>query len=253
MKKILSLIIFLGCISTTVFSQESDKSEKASPKSLMSSYYKDNFNPFEKNNMYVSLVMSLKSETVKNKPEGLETIIDGKSTDYSFGISTGYYFSDNFAAALGFDFGQSEFSGLVLSRNDTINKKSLTDNYSLTPTLRSSIPLVPSQRLSIYVDLGFGFGWGNTVTRDENSNGTISKSYADNFSFGVGINPGIVFFVMENFAMEIGVNLVGYNYSQSTVTQDEDMEYIDETHEINFKLNLLKLNLALSYYIGTKK
>ena len=251
MKNFILLLIFSGILFTG-YSQETSISKKNSPKSLMSSYYKDDFKPFKKNNWYVSFIMSLKKETLKNEPYKLESIIDGSSIDYSLGFGTGYYFSDNFAAGLGFDFGQSEFNGFVLVKNDTINKMSLTDSYRLTPRLRSSIPLVASNRLSVFIDIGVGFGWGNTVTRDEYDNGTISKSYADNLSFGVGINPGVTFFVMENISLEAGLNLIGYNYDRTIVTEDAGEESIDETHEVDFKLNLLKLNLGLTYYIITK-
>jgi len=218
----------------------------------MSSYYNENFEPFAKKNWYATLNMSLKGEDLTNEPHFSKDVLDGKSTIYKIVVGTGYYFSDNFAAGLGFSFGENRFTGDVIDRNDTIYSNSLTYDYSLSPLLRSSIPVVPNKRLSLYVDLGFSFGWGNTASRDEYYSGMISKSYADNFSFGAGVAAGVTFFIMESFAVELGLPIVGYYYTMSKNTVDEEAEAIDRSHEVAFELDLLGINLGLTYYIGTK-
>lgn len=250
MKQHLFILILAWMMAMPGFGQDSSFEE--SPRSLFSSYYNENFTPFKKGNYYVTLNMSLSSETLQNTTKSFVTIIDGKDSYYNIGVGTGYYFSDNFAGGIGFVFGESIFDGTLLRNNDTVQNNSVTTDFKLTPLLRSSIPLVPNQRLSVYIDMVIGVGWGSTVSRETKNNETVSKSYAHNFGFGVGVNPGLTFFVIQNFALEIGVNLVGYQYQQSKEVENDGPESISRSNDINFSIDLLQLQLALTYYIGTK-
>lgn len=252
LKNILLFFTFM-LVCTALFAQEDNDKSKDDPKSLMSTYYNDNFSPFQKGNYFVTFTVSLNSDDYNNASYQFQNVIQGESGDYSLKLTGGYYFSDNFAGSLGFQYGNTNFDGTVLKLRDTINKKSLTKSYTINPSLRSSIPLVKNQRLSLYVDMGFGIGWGNTVSRNYNDVETLEKTYADNFSFGVGISPGVTYFVMENFAMEVGLNILGYNYSKSTSTENDGPDSIVKSQSIDFNLDLLSLKLALAYYIGTKK
>jgi len=254
--KFILLIMLLGFGTLTGFGQ--DNTESNDLRSLMLTYYDEDFKPFKKRNWYTSFEMALKKEDLINEPQILENVIDGHSSNYEIGLSTGYYFNDNYAAGIGFHFAQSKFNGDVigstlLSRNDTINKNSQTDHYSISPRLRSSIPLTANKRLNVFIDLGFSLGWGNTVTRDFSTNGNISKSYAENFSLGAGISPGVTFFAMQNFAIELGLSLIGYNYNRSNVTRDDLPESTDVKQGIDFNLSLLRLDVALTYYFISKK
>lgn len=248
------IVSFCLCIIFYTTNAQEDKDEnKDNPKSLMSTYYNNNFTPFQKGNSFVNFTVSLNSDDYTNASYQFQNVIQGESGDYSIKLTGGYYFSDNFAGSLGFQYGNTNFDGTVLKLHDTINKKSLTKSYTINPSLRSSIPLVKNQRLSLYVDMGFGIGWGNTVSRNYNNDETLEKTFADNFSFGIGISPGVTYFVMENFAMEIGLNILGYNYDKSTSTENDGPESIVKNQSIDFNLDLLSLKLALAYYIGTKK
>ena len=70
----------------------------------------------------------------------------------------------------------------------------------------------------------------------------------------MGIKPGVTFFVMENFALEIGLEILGYNYcSRKTNFNDDNPDEKYSYHIINFDLSLSNLQLSLAYYIGVKK
>ena len=64
-----------------------------------------------------------------------------KSIGEEIVMSTGYYFSDNYAGGIGFNFSESQFNGdvqgtTILSRSDTINKNSISNQYSILPHLQ---------------------------------------------------------------------------------------------------------------------
>jgi hypothetical protein len=90
--------------------------EADDPKSLMSSYYNDGFEPFGKKNWFASFSMSLKNEDQSNVEQTFQTVLDGRNENYDIKLSAGYYFTDNFAATVGFEYIESKFIGNTISR-----------------------------------------------------------------------------------------------------------------------------------------
>ena len=220
----------------------------------MSTYYNDNFNPFQKSNWFVAFSMSLNNEKFENSEYRFEKITEGNKEKYELDLRAGYYFNDYFAGSLGFIIGGDSFERRVPKLIGFTDRSSTTQTVGISPALRSSIPVLPNQRLNLYVDLGFDFNWGKTNVDDIENEAIILSNVSDNFDFGVGIKPGVTFFVMENFALEIGLEILGYNYSSIKTNFDDESPYEKySSHSIDFDLSLSTLHLSLSYYIGVKK
>ena len=227
--------------------------DESNAKELMSTYYNEDFNPFNKKNFYATFSMSLKSKDITYEEKLLETVLSGKTENYDISLGAGYFFSDYFSFKADFNFGQEKENSTVLKLFDSINVNSLNTNYSISPALRASIPIVPNKRLNLFFEVGVDFGWGNTVERDFYQDGTITKSFSDNYSFGVGADAGVTLFVLQIFSLELGLNVVGYNYDRDIIKENDLPESRIDSHEVDFKLNLLSINMALTYYIGAKK
>ncbi|TAJ12378.1 hypothetical protein DMA11_13035 [Marinilabiliaceae bacterium JC017] len=80
----------------------------------------------------------------------------------------------------------------------------------------------------------------------------INKTYASVVTFDIGVSPGIIFFAMENFAFEMGLNLIGYQLEYKETDKNDSEKSSSLTQNVNFKLNLLSLNFGLAYYFGAK-
>lgn len=245
--KILLLLLFF---SSTIFAQKIE--EKEDPKSLMSSYYDNDFNPFKEGNWMVSYNMSFKKEDYQNSNLNFENVINGTRKQSNYQIGGAYFFSDNFAGKLGFVVGRETFEGKIGKTLDTINRTSNSKSYAIAPSLRSAIPLSANQRLSLFVDLTTQFGWGDTEHNERGKFGDNEKSYSDEYLFGAGIKSGLTFFAMQNFAVEVGLDILSYKYTSSKTNNFDEPESKYETHEVDFSIDLLSLNLALTYYIGAK-
>lgn len=98
-----------------------------------------------------------------------------------------------------------------------------------------------------------GFGWGNTDLTNTGRFNPTEESTAKDFSFGVGVLGGLTFFAMENFAIEIGLDILSYKYAANTTYDYDEPESKNDSSTIDFSLDLLSLDLALTYYIGSKK
>lgn len=228
------------------------KDSTYSPYELISSYYNTDFKPFKKRNVYLGLALALEDRKVQNANNIIETVLDGDRTSYNIKLTGGYYIGNYVMVGIGTSYNQNKFSGTVLRDSDTIQSKSITRGYAITPYFRSSVPLTSNERLSFYTEIGLTFGGGNTLTRDTKNIDQIDKAYTENFNFRIGLSPGITFFAMENFALEVGLDVLGYELNSTKTTKNDVEESSKVRQNIDFNINLLTLKLGLAYYFGRK-
>lgn len=226
------------------------KDSTYSPYQLLSSYYDTEFKPFKKRNVYLGMALSFEDRKVENANNIIETVLDGDRTNYDITLKGGYYIGNYAMAGIGANYNQNKFSGTVLRDSDTIQSKSITRGYAITPYFRSTVPLTSNERLSFYTELGVTFGGGNTLTRDIKNLDQIDKVYTTNFNFRIGLSPGITFFAMENFALEVGLDVLGYELNSSKTTKNDIEESSKVRQNVDFNINILSLNIGLAYYFG---
>jgi len=233
------------------FAQDSKMKD---PYELMSHYYQDGFNPFQKGNAYVGFAFSLTDQTLQNQSRLFDKVLDGQDFNYDLTLRGGYLLRDFFMVGGNFIYRRDKFTGTIVQDSDTINRERITSIGTVAPTIKTYFPLTKNNRLSFFNEIGIGFGFGNSVSRDTRNNDEITKSYTDEFNFTAGISPGITFFAIENFAFEVQLtNLIGYELNVSNKNTNELEESRVTTHNVNFNINLLALNLGLAYYFGAKK
>jgi len=149
---------------------------------------------------------------------------------------------------LNLEYNEMRFTGTLFQDPDTVESNSITRGYTITPNLRTSLPLTATERLSFFVMIGLEFGMSNTLDQDEEYIDQFTRTYSTMYSAGVGVSPGITFFAMENFAFEVQLNILGYQIS-ITDTDTKGLEPGREVDQnLNFKIDLLTLELGLAYY-----
>ncbi|PWK19659.1 hypothetical protein [Xanthomarina spongicola] len=244
------IVVFLVFSSELTWSQTKNKEKDSTytPYELLTSYYTNTFKPFQKKNIYVGLSLALEDRQSENINVLVGTILDGDRTKYDINLKSGYYIGNYVMAGVNFNYFQDKFSGLTLKDSDSIQSNSLTRSYAVTPNLRSSVPLTENERLSFFTDIGLTFGGGNTVTKDVKNIDEVDKSYTKNFNFRVGISPGVTFFVMENFAFEIQLDLLGYELNSSKTTVNDIDQSSKTRQNIDLNIDILSMQLGLAYY-----
>jgi len=253
MKNFFKIILVCLLLSPQLFWSQKTKTEKDSiltPQELLSSYYNNNFKPFKKKNIYVGLALALQDKQLQNTDVIFETILDGDRKNFDSKLRGGYFIGNY--AMIGFDLNyyQERFTGLILKDSDSIQSRSFSRGFAVTPNFRSVVPLTANERLSFFTEIGLTFGGGNKVTRETKNIDEIDKTFTKNFNFKVGISPGVTFFAMENFALEVQLDVLGYelNTSKNTVNGIEESSITRQN--IDFKIDILSLNLGLAYYFG---
>ena len=243
------VIAVLTMISLQALAQrDSSEYTKPSPYELISSYYDDGFSPFKKRNGYLGLAFSLQDQSLINTQRLLDKVIDGGRFNYNIELSGGYFLGDYTQVGLTFSFAYDKFEGTTLREGDTIRVEDISKVFTAIPFIKPYFPVTKNERLSFYMQLGIGLGGGNGLTRETKKLDEINKTYSEQFVLNVGLTPGITFFAIENFAFEVGINVLGYELKRTETTINEVETAIETRHNVNLRLNLLSLNIGLAYY-----
>ncbi|WP_215224959.1 hypothetical protein [Echinicola shivajiensis] len=244
------LLLFTG-VGAKGYAQEISK-ENYSPYDLLSSYYEEGFEPFKKGNFYTGLSFSLTDRKLENTDFLIQKVIDGEHLDYDVTLKGGYYTGDYGMVGVDVEFYQDKFTGITFQDPDSLQSNRISRGLSVSPNFRSSVPLTNDERLSFFTVLGVTFGGGRTLSRKTKNLDEIEKVYGSEFNFRVGLSPGLTFFVMEAFAIEVQLDVLGYDLKVTKNTMNNTETAIETRQNIDFNINLLSLDLGLAYYFGAK-
>lgn len=151
-----------------------------------------------------------------------ESTGDRKENTLEFAPSVGYFVSDNIAIGLGLGLSSSTFEepGVVDFESTTIAIEAAGRYY-----------VTPSSQFSLFGQLSVAY------LSVENEQGAF-ESNTD--GFGLGIAPGVSYFISNNFALEATVGILSY----SSVELDGAS---DSTNSFDLGLNFTNVNLGLVY------
>ena len=251
MKNNILLLLFCFFAFTSLSAQ---KKEKLTPVELMFEYYDDEFKPFNKGKWFTALTFNVEDSNLKsdNKYIGFDNIIKGQEFNYDIKVKGGYSIGNYNFVGLGITHGRDTSEGLGIILTDTISSESVANRNVISPFIRTYYPLSKNQRFSFFNEIKMDFGFGDSVTKSfENGEQTEQEDTKD-FLFGLGISPGITFFALESFAFEIQLDVLGYEYERSSSIDEEGNEFVSDSHNVNFTIDLLSLNFGLAYYFGAK-
>jgi hypothetical protein len=245
--KVIFIILFLIPLCLASQKQETP-TDKSTPYELMSSYYAKDFRPFKKHSFYTGLALSLSDRSLNNVDQLVQNVIDGNDLSYQIIFKGGFYTGDYAMVGLDFEYKEEKFEGTVFRQPDTLLSNSISRLYSITPNVRSTVPLTANERLSFFTILGVSVGLGNSLTRNTKNLDEIEKVYTDDFKLRVGISPGVTFFAIENFALEVQLDVLGYELKvrKSEINGVEQSK--DVRNNVDFNIDVLSIKLGLAYY-----
>ena len=245
-----SCLFFLTLVAQAQVDENQDQDEKKySPYELLSSYYNTDFKPFKKGTIYFGMSMSLEDRSMENTENIFQKVIEGDRVNFNILIKSGYYINDYSMVGLNVNIFENRFEGTLFKDPDTVESNTITRGYSFTPNYRTTIPLTQNERLSFFTTAGLTFGKSNSLKRDTKNVDEIEKSFAENYNLRLGLSPGVTFFAMENFALEVQLDVVGYELKIENKTKNGIEESRDVRHNVDFKLNLLSLKFGVAYYL----
>jgi len=254
MRKILFyILILLISTSGSLMAQELVKDKDYTPYQLLSSYYNSDFQPFKKRNVYLGFAFDLENRNQSNISSLLGTIIEGERENFELVLKGGYFTGDYGMVGLNLNIYQRKFTGDLFQDPDSLQSRTISRGYSFTPNFRSTVPLTDNNRLSFFTELGMTFGFGNSLQRTTKELDQVTKTFSKDFDFRVGISPGVTFFVMESFAFELQLDVLGYELQVKDKSVDGGEPSKDIRQNVDFKIDVLSLQFGLAYNFGSKK
>lgn len=182
--------------------------------------------------------------------------IDG--TNYSFKVSpyAGYFFKDNLCIGgrFGYSRTMTKLNSTSINLTDDLNFAidnfyNLKHIYTGAVFFRNYISLGQSRRFAIFNEVRLAAGGGQSKAisgSDENLKG----SYQDIFQMELGLIPGITAFIADNVAVEASVNVLGLSYNKYDQTRNQVYQGSLESAGVNFKVDILSINIGVSFYIN---
>jgi hypothetical protein len=184
--------------------------------------------------------------------------IDG--SNYSFKVSpyAGYFFKDNMCIGgrFGYSRTMTKLNSTSLNLTDDLNFDienfyNLKHIYTGAVFFRNYISLGQSKRFALFNEVRYsaGGGEGKTISGvDEN----VKGAYQDIFEMELGVIPGITAFIAENVAVEASVNVLGLSYKKYDQTRNQVYQGSLESAGVNFKVDILSINIGVSFYIDSR-
>ena len=166
--------------------------------------------------------------------------------DYNIGNETGYdaLFSMIQGAKASLDTWKFSIAGSYFVRDNM--SLGLRLNYNRT-SIGIDEPIAGSRRFAFFTELALegGVGQGKTYAMNE---GRKEGTYYDKFSLSLAFSPGISAFVMKNIAMELSIDLMSLDWT-NTVQVANQVDYSTSNNfGIHYNIDLLSTRLALVMY-----
>lgn len=272
MKKIL-FIILTACLSLNAFAaKKAKKTEDTEPFTRNIGISTSTFIP--KGTVGFGAALSYNTYDLGNAVNdsgfkmlfGALTGIQGNLVTVGVAPYASYFVMDNLSVGARFEYSKTSLGVQKLGINVMDLGLGISDfyynknSYLGSVAARYYIPFGNSRRFAMFAELRGTGGYAQSETfnysEGEDASGvSIDKlgTYQDIYKFNIGVIPGLTAFFTENVALEVSVGLIGLDY-QKTIQNTNQVEFsVSETSGANFKVNLLAVNLGLSFYLPTGK
>ncbi len=226
----------------------SRRPRKEVDKSWNEYYSSYDFSPFDKGSWYASLILSVSTRNQTNKDLFILELKDRDKESFEVGVSFAYFVRKYMGVGANISYSQSSNDIDFKMGEDSSNIQYFTEKYLFAPFLRNYIPLSKNERFSVYNETRLSIGYGQKALRIESDEDTFDKAYGESFIAELGLAPGLTMFVVENFAFEIGVNVVGLKVDYTTYQKNDGPLSEDLGVDFDFEIELLSLNFGLVYY-----
>ncbi|MBQ9470058.1 MAG: hypothetical protein IJU72_03795 [Bacteroidales bacterium] len=184
---------------------------------------------------------------------------DLRGEGYSLSVSPymGYTFADNMGAGVRFRYKRTmvDLRGVTISLSEGLSfglndAYMITHSYYGTAFFRSYASIGNSKRFGFYNDIQVTLGGGQSKTtlgKGETQTGT----YQTFKELEVGIVPGLVAFFNNFAAVDVSISVLGFNVKRVDQVTNQVYKGGMKSTAANFRLNLLSVNLGVSFYIPT--
>lgn len=203
----------------------------------------------QKGNWMTGGTLSMKFKNSNGVDQLLRFVDKNESYDFVVSIDGAYAFKDHNFAGLAISYGQTGTRGVFTNSDGEIYSEKFFGNlFSFTPLVKNLTPIDKNGRFNIINQIEFRNqierGIKHTVI-DE----TLTRTQTIKYTSQLGIRPGFSVFVLRNVAFETTLNVAGVEYSFEKKKVTGKPEAKTESASINFKIDILQLNIGIFIYL----
>ncbi len=169
---------------------------------------------------------------------------------YTFTIEAfgGYFIKDAMALGLRAGYSRTWFDVDFALLEDLVDlaerRKYVSNGFFIQPLLKNYLKVFDSRTIYFFneTSISVEYSYGMSQTDDGED---MKKTLNHAWSIDVGINPGICIMVLDRFAFETSVGLLGLNSSVVEVEENGVKKSQFVYNIVNFTVNLLALNFSI--------
>lgn len=203
----------------------------------------------DKGDFLLGGTLGLDLKAAENENQLLKTAITEGSDKFNLRLDGAYALKDDWFIGMGFLWGVTNREGDYEDPNtgDVSNIKLHSTSYSLRPFIKNHLPLNANRRFNLVVQTELGFAIDQSI-EETNANEIITRKLTKEWSVGLGVRPGLLAFIVNNFAVEASVNIAGIGVTVKEVNQTDEPDVNVSSANLDLKIDLLQLNLGFIAY-----
>lgn len=127
------------------------------------------------------------------------------------------------------------------------HRKYVSNGFFVQPFLKNYLKVFDSRNFYFFNETSISVEYSYGISQADDGE-DMNKSRTKGWSIDVGINPGICIMVLNRFAFETSVGLLGLSSSVMEVEENGETHSEFLYNIVNFTINLLALDFSLVYF-----
>jgi hypothetical protein len=203
-----------------------------------------------KGNIMLGGTLGLDLRAAENQDQLLRIALNENTDRFNLRLDGAYAYRDDTFFGVGFLWGVTNREGDYEDPNsgDVSNIKFHSTSYSLRPFVKNHLPLSPSKRFNLVVQTEIGFAIDQSL-EEVTTGDIVTRKNTREWGIGIGMRPGMLAFVMKNFAVEASVNVAGVGFRVTDIKETGKPDVNVRSAELDLKIDLLQLNLGFITYL----
>lgn len=169
---------------------------------------------------------------------------------FNIRLDGAYAIKDEVFLGLGIMYGQTNRTGDYINpdNGELSNISYFAYSVSLKPFVKNHLPLDRIGRFCLVNITEFMVQVDQSIA-ETTTNNIVTRDLSVSQEYGIGVRPGLMVFMVKNFAVEATVNLAGITYQHSRISSTGQPDETVSKAGIDLKIDLLQLNLGFLIYL----
>jgi hypothetical protein len=207
------------------------------------------------------VMISGRGNIYMNKAEDQNTyanVLTEKNFSGAAYLNAGYFLSNNFAIGGVFGFRKSSYSRDSESLTDDHYIEEATSKLYTTGIFARYNHMIRQSKFGLFCQLENIYSWGknDNITSNYSSSGGIiyiTRDLQKNFTFKIGLTPGLMYFVTDRLSIEASIGDISYSSIVTKYQPESKQSDTQKDNQFNTDFSMYTAYFGLTFYLGGKK